>query len=134
MKDITQQDTTISKPFKPSTNQEKWVDTAIRIGDLSPSKVSEECSIDRTRWYDWIKDEQFIVWFRAEWDKWIRAYGPALDLMGIKKAANDFRYWESMQRRVGNIVDSPKSLQQINVGSESGNTITFVNFKNEPES
>lgn len=30
--------------------------------------------------------------------------------------------------------EGPTSLQQINVGTDKGNTITFVNFKNESES
>jgi hypothetical protein len=129
-----QQNPTISEVFKPTPAMIKWVDTAIQIADMSPSKISEASGLDRTNWYDWIKNDEFVKWFRTEWDKRIKAFAPYLDMIGIQKASKDFKFWESMQHRVGNLQDSPKSMQQINVGGEAGNNITFVNFKDESTS
>lgn len=131
---IVQQNSTDKEIFKPTTNMEKWLDTAIQLSDLSPTKVSEVSGIDRTSWYHWIKDEQFIAWFRGEWDKRIRSYGPVLDMIGLKKASSDYKFWEAMQKRVGNLQES--SSIQINnfvpiLGGKSINAVPRDNSNKE---
>ena len=123
-------ESTIEKVWKPTPAMQVWLDAAIRSDSDSITKISEESGLDRKNWYKWIKDDNFLLWYKREWDKRIASESWKLDKIGLNKAGNDFKYWESMQKRVGNLIDQPKTLQQFNLGNE-GNTITFVTFKNE---
>jgi hypothetical protein len=48
-----------------------------------------------------VQDDDFRAWYRKEWDKRLGLLAISLDLIGLKKAGEDFRYWEAMQKRVG---------------------------------
>lgn len=108
---------TNQQKWKPTANMMKWLDTAIQIRSLSPTEISQKGSLTRELWYTWIKNPKFNDWFLAEWNQIMRSYGPALDVMGLDNAKRDFRYWESMQKRVGNLQDTP-NLTQINTKME----------------
>jgi hypothetical protein len=110
------QNATEKPMFKPSANQEKWLATAIQSEHDEVSKIAEECGIDRAQWYRWLKEPDFIEWFKAEWNKAIQGQAWKLDVWGMKQARRDFNYWKEMQKRVGNITDekAPSALIQQN--------------------
>lgn len=89
--------------FKPSIYQEKWLDTALQLMSDNITEIAETCRIDRTTWYKWLKDDNFRAWFKQEWDKRLSGEGFKLDVIGMKKAKTDHKYWQDMQRRVGNL-------------------------------
>jgi len=91
--------------YKPSANQEKWIDIAIQMETDEIKAIAEACDIDRTTWYQWLKQDGFIEWFNTEWDKRLRGHAWRLDVIGLKNAKKDFNYWKSMQKRVGRDVD-----------------------------
>lgn len=91
--------------FTPTDNQLKWLDTALQIESDSITDISEQCGLDRSCWYDWNKKPEFRAWYIAEWNERIKIIGVQLDKMGIKNARRDYKYWEAMQKRVGNLKD-----------------------------
>lgn len=94
---------TKEEEWKPTPHMEKWLDTAMKTDGDSISDISEECKISRTAWYDWIKDDNFLLWYKQEWDKRIASEAWKLDKIGMKNAKRDHKYWQDMQRRVGNL-------------------------------
>jgi hypothetical protein len=108
------------KPFTPTPVMMIWLNTAIQTESESPTEIAEHCEpkVDRTNWYKWLDIPGFLDWYTAEWNRKLRAHAPRLDIIGLKNARKDFKYWESMQHRVGNLIDTPKSLQQFNVNGE----------------
>ena len=104
----------LAKPqeFKPTPAMRVWLDTAVKLMSDNLSEIERECQISRNNWYEWLKKPGFIEWWRSEWDKRLRAHGWRLDAMGLQRAKRDFKYWESMQKRVGNIADRDQPTQQ----------------------
>lgn len=99
-----------------------WVNTAIHLMQENVSKIAEECGIDRSSWYKWCKDERFIIWFEEQWRKGLRGVAWQLDVIGLKRASKDFRYWERMQRRLNGVNNSSSTI--TNIGGELG--VKFV--------
>lgn len=106
---------TKSDVYQPTPHMIVWLDTAIQLMTDSVSDISEACKISRTAWYDWLKDDNFRKWFKETWDKKLAGESWKLDAIGFKNAKRDHRYWQDMQKRVGNLVDKPTTLQQYNV-------------------
>ena len=101
--------------FKPDPEMQLWLDTAIELKTNEKTKISAACSIDRLKWYrTWRKKPGFLDWYLKEWNKGIREHGPELDEIGFNKAKHDFKFWESMQKRVGNLTND-KTLIQNNM-------------------
>lgn len=94
---------TKQKEWKPTPAMRVWIDTAIQNETDSITDISEACKISRTAWYDWIKDDNFLLWYKQEWDKRIASEAWKLDKIGMKNAKRDHKYWADMQRRVGNL-------------------------------
>lgn len=137
------QNLTEESVFEPSTNQQFWLDMAIQIRSDSPSEIESACkeagnSISRQSWYDWKEDQKFVNWFYSQWKEKRKEWLVELDAIGMKMAKRgDYNFWKDMKRTVGDYPEesrSPGTLQQFNLGGKEGNTITFVNFKNESES
>jgi len=103
MSHISSNDLTTSQQYKPTPSMVLWVATSFEIMTESVTEIAEACNISRQSWYTWIKDENFIAWHRGEWSKLLQATSWKLDVIGFSKAKKDFRYWEAMQKRVGNI-------------------------------
>lgn len=116
--------------YKPTPHMVVWLDTAIHSESEDISKIADECGIDRTNWYKWRKDPKFNEWFITEWNKRIKAVAWKLDAIGLRMAKRDYRYWEGMQRRVGNLLD-PKTLQQINVNNQQNPIPILANLRDE---
>lgn len=93
--------------FVPTPHMLVWLDTAIRTEAESPTEIAAACEpkVDRTNWYKWLELPGFIEWYRGEWDRRLRAHGPRLDVIGLKNARRDHKFWESMQKRVGNLTE-----------------------------
>lgn len=113
-KDI-QQNSTDKQLFRPSAKQEKWLDTAISLETDEITKIAEECEIDRTTWYHWLKTPGFIDWFNAEWDKRLKGHAWKLDAIGMKNAKRDFNYWKGMMQRAGKMQEGGNTNIQVNV-------------------
>lgn len=109
------QNATNKQLFKPSANQEKWLDTAIQMETDEIKAIAEECSIDRTQWYRWLKEDGFIDWFNAEWDRRLKGHAWKLDAIGLKNSKRDFNYWKSMMQRTGKIIEEKNTNIQVNV-------------------
>lgn len=124
----SEQNLTTKRTFIPSAKQDLWLDTAIRIGTLSPTDIEADSKISRVSWYTWIKNEEFVDWFLDQWNRRLRSHGPALDVIGLKNAKRDFKYWEAMQKRVGNLQDKPQVLVQQN---NQLNDIEFITDENQ---
>jgi len=123
MKDTKLEKPTDKQLFKPSANQEKWLDTAIQMETDEIKAISEACGIDRTVWYDWLKVEGFIEWFNAEWDKRLKGHAWKLDAIGLKNSKRDFNYWKAMQQRAGKLQDDKGNVNvQVNIPILGGAT------------
>jgi len=118
MTDNKLQSATDNKVFKPTPHMIVWLDTAMKLKTDVIDEISRVSGIEESTWYRWIKDDQFRLWYKAEWDRRLAIFGPQLDAIGLKNAKRDFKYWETMQKRVGNLQEGPKSLQQFNVTGE----------------
>lgn len=111
---VTQESTELTKQkeFKPTPSMIVWLDTAMRLMTDNISEIERESSITAQAWYKWLKDDEFKLWFKREWDKKIAIIGPALDVTGFKMAKRgSFPHWESMQKRVGNLQEKGTSVQ-----------------------
>lgn len=98
---------TTDKPvFKPTPAMRLWIEAELKLMTDNISAIADECSLERSNWYKWIKDESFIAWYRSEWDKLLKSQGPTLDKIGLRfSKRGDYKFWEAMQRRVGNLKD-----------------------------
>lgn len=101
---------TKSDVYHPTPHMIVWLDTAIRLMTDSVTDVSEECKISRTAWYDWLKDDDFRLWFKQEWDKRLSGEAWKLDVIGFKQSKRDFNYWKGMQQRVGNLKENSTTI------------------------
>ena len=117
--------------FEPTPHMLVWLDTALRLETDSISEISQKCKITRQTWYEWLRNEAFIKWFRDEWDKRLSGHAWKLDAIGMKNARRDYNYWKSMQERVGNLVDKPSTLQQFNLGKDNALIIQTTKYEQE---
>ena len=113
---------TKEKKWKPTPAMRIWLDAAIRSEYSEVSKIAEECGLDRKNWYNWIKDDNFLLWYKEEWDKRLASQGWRLDKIGLKMAVVDHKYWESMQKRVGNLQDK----ETVGLSVKDGNKETRI--------
>lgn len=121
-KDVIQQsdkqthDVTAKKEFKPTPHMLVWLDAALQLMTDNISEIERACNITAKTWYEWQKNDDFRIWYRQNWDKRIASHSWKLDVIGMKKARQDHRYWEGMQKRVGNLNDEKgQTNTQINV-------------------
>ena len=105
---------TDEKIFKPSPFMEKWLDVTIQSGESVVDRISELSGIDESTYYKWLKIPGFIEWYNEEWNKKLKSYAFKLDMIGMKNAARDYKYWEGMQKRIGNLSDEKNTLVQVN--------------------
>lgn len=98
---------TQDKEFVPTPAMRVWLDTAVKLMTDNITEIETESKITAQSWYGWLKNDQFRLWYRAEWDKRLAMVGPTLDAIGLKNAKRDHKYWQDMQKRVGNLQDNP---------------------------
>ena len=138
---IEQADTKLST-FEPTELMVIWKDMAIQCRKLSTSDVAEYCSTIYTNkskeawrqvYYDLVKIEGFRQWFLTEYAKHFKsqlgakAYARLHDRIDLEKDMS--KIIQVLEHVEG--VKKPGVMQQFNVGTEAGNAITFVNFKDE---
>lgn len=103
-----------TQDFQPTPAMTVWLDTAVENLSNNVVEIAEKCNISRQTYYRWMKNDGFRLWFRDEWEKTLVGIQWKLDIIGLRKARIDFRYWRSMQDRIGNIPRPPK-IHKINV-------------------
>ena len=117
-KQLQQTSTEQEKPFDPTNNMIKWLDTAFELGyTASISSVAEKSGVDRTTWYVWRNDPKFVEWWDAQWEKHIRLNRWKLDAMGMKQAERNFDYWRTMMERTGLIEPPQKGGTAVQVNN-----------------
>lgn len=92
---------TNEQEFEPTPAMVIWVDTAVNILSTNISEISEQCKVSRQSWYEWQKSPEFISWYQTEWNKKLGKELWKLDVIGLKKAKNDFKFWDAMQKKLG---------------------------------
>lgn len=96
-------DLTIQKEFTPTPAMIVWLDTALQLMTDNISEIERQSKITAQSWYGWIKNDDFRLWFRENWDKRLAGESWKLDVIGLRQARKDHKYWQDMQRRVGNL-------------------------------
>lgn len=102
-KNIVQQDSTnVPTVWEPNTNMLKWLDAAEELGfTASITDIAKKSGVDRTTWYFWQNDENFVEWWDKIWKKYIKLHRHKLDLIGLKQAETDHTWWRDMKKVVG---------------------------------
>lgn len=101
------------KDFNPTPAMRVWVDTAVALVSDSPTEIANECKVSRENWYLWQKVEGFEDWYYAEYKRLRTRWIPKLDRIGMKKAEEQFNYWEAMNKKAGEDVSQP--MNQVNI-------------------
>lgn len=96
-------DLTIQKEFTPTPAMIVWLDTALQLMTDNISEIERASKITAQSWYGWLKDDDFRLWFKTNWDKRLAGESWKLDVIGLRQARKDHKYWQDMQRRVGNL-------------------------------
>lgn len=96
-------DLTIQKEFTPTPAMIVWLDTALQLMTDNISEIERASKITAQSWYGWLKDDDFRLWFKTNWDKRLAGESWKLDVIGLRQAKKDHKYWQDMQRRVGNL-------------------------------
>lgn len=112
MNDLTK--STEIQQFKPTPHMIVWIDTALRLMSDNIDEIARESGMDESTYYKWLKNDDFIRWFKDEWDRRLAGHAWKLDAIGLRQAKKDHKYWQDMQRRVGNLKDAPVTAVQVN--------------------
>ena len=115
--------TTEEVQFKPTPAMRIWVATAAELVTDNITKISDECKLARTTWYDWIAKPGFLEWYNEERERLMVLVKVKLDNIGIQMARKDYRYWEAMQKIAGR-----KISEDSQSGSPVGTPIQQFNF------
>jgi hypothetical protein len=108
------QNTTDKQLFKPSANQEKWLEVAIQSGTDVIDEIGKLSGIDESSYYRWRKEDGFIEWYDAEYSKGLKMNRWRLNAIGMKNAKRDHKYWQDMQKITGNLKEEKSGGIQIN--------------------
>lgn len=100
--------------YKPTPTMEKWVETAVMLGTDNVAEICRNAEVTESAYYQWKKNPKFITWMNEYSNYLIRGDGWKLNNIGMRKAKQDHRYWESMQKIVGNIKDSGSNVNVQN--------------------
>lgn len=132
-------DSSLAEGFEPTPHQIVWVDTAVKLGTTSPTKIARESGIDASNWgrNKWLGQEGFYDWFVSEWRRKRYHLIPELDEIAIKYAKRGkYDFWEAMSGKAGEPVDSKEGTQiniQTNVSSavDSEEMEEFMKFREQ---
>jgi hypothetical protein len=96
------------------------------------SLTCDAAGISRQTYYNWLEDdESFRNGIYEAKMRMCDDMEQVLVSRAIDKDTTALIFWLKKNHDV--YKDTPQMMQQINVGSDKGNTITFVDFKNEPD-
>lgn len=110
---------TQTKEFKPSANQEKFLDAAIQSGEDTIVNIAKLAGIDECTYYRWRKEPGFLEWYDTEYQKGLLANRWRLSAIGMKQARRDHKYWRDMLEVTG-ILDNQTPTTAI-----QNNTFSF---------
>lgn len=119
--------------YKPTPAMTRWLCSAEKLGiSASITQISKDSKVDRTNWYKWQEDSQFVEWWDQSWKRYIKLHRHKLDLIGFKKAETDHEWWRDMKKVVGQAIPpdvaTPVSPFQnntiINLSQDEINRIT----------
>lgn len=97
------------------------------------SVVCSTIGIARQTYYDWLEADEIFRNIIAEAKLEMCDVAEAeLYSRGLEKDTTALIYW--LKNRHPDFKEEPKILQQFNVGTKDGNSIMFVNFKNDTTS
>lgn len=79
--------------------------------------ICETVGINRTTYYVWFSNDDFVEWFEKEWRRAMKDMEPYLDNIGLKKAVKDYKYWEAMQMKYLNFTrkEEQKTTQDVKI-------------------
>lgn len=110
--------------------KEKFVENyKLTNGNITDS--SSIAGINRSTYYEWLEnDKEFAM---SILDSEANLNDEIRQVLISKAAEGDMTaVIFYLKNRHPDFKPQPTTLQQINVGTDKGNSITFVNFKNEP--
>lgn len=91
--------------FSPTASMKVWLDTAINLATDSPAEIAKESQLSRQGWYKWLDIPGFEDWYFENYKQKRRRWLPKLDEIGMRKSEDDFKYWEAMNKKAGDILD-----------------------------
>lgn len=110
--------------FLPTKKMKRWLKTTIEQDLTEVVEIAKATGINRNSWYAWTRNPLFIQWFNQEWQKALDSHAYKLDIIGIKKATENYKYWEAMQKRSGRLQETP-AVQQ-NIGVQGDFNVDFI--------
>ena len=114
--------TTEPGEFKPTRKMIRWLNTTQELGFTALiTDISKKSKISRNRWYEWNRNDAFLIWWDAQWQRNLRQNRWKLDEIGMKQAKNRYNYWRDMMNRAGNTIPEAGTQTQVN---------TQINFPN----
>lgn len=108
---------TKEQPFKPTPAMIVWLDKSKELMSGNVTEISEACNISRQTWYRWWENNDFKRWFNRNWESYLMFNNWQLDLIGLRKAETDYRYWAFMQDKIGRLNQIDK-VPRLNVISK----------------
>ena len=116
-KKLDSENQSIKKAFKPTALMEKFVQTAVRTGSDNVAGIVRETRMSESQYYEWKKIPGFMDWMNEYAKALLRGDAWKLNAIGMRNAKRDHRYWESMQKIVGNITEQGSQTNvQFNMG------------------
>lgn len=102
--------------FTPTTLQIKWLHAASDCSvDPTITAIADAIDCDRSNWYKWNKDPEFVEWWNREWERVMCNSVWRLDKIGMRKASEDFRYWKALQEKYSNISEKRNESEDIEI-------------------
>lgn len=109
---------TMPTDFEPTKKMLIWLNYEVNNPNNTNKDIARATNIAEQTLYEWRKNPAFLRWYKAEWDKRLIMHAPKLDQIGLKNSDGNYKYWVSMQQRVGNLEQQAVKLQnniQMNV-------------------
>lgn len=97
------------------------------------SNTCQGTGISRQTYYDWLDDDPLFA--KAIMESEMNLNDEIRDVLINKAGSGDMTaVIFYLKKRHPDFKETPQTLQQFNLGGKDGNSITFVNFKNESTS
>lgn len=103
--------------FFPSKKQLLFFKHALQADNYEITAIAEAAGMNRNAWYQWIQDPNFVKWYNTMWQRALDSNAWKLDIMGLKQAKNNFKYWKAMQQRSGRLLDTSDRSTSVNLNN-----------------
>ena len=115
-KAITAKDVEKVEQFHPRPAQEKWLDTAVELQSDSPTEISREARLQKSNWYQWLKEPGFEDWYYENYKNKRKRWLPTLDKIGLEQAKKGkYDFWKDLRRSAGEVDDEKDTNVQVNI-------------------